>query len=253
MPSLDRTITERLERAAVSTDPDIAALGLAALHYARGNTHDTRRFLLERAGSLDIFERAVRTRWKLLLAFMADRDRERGEFADAITGYRKALELDSTDAGVLLNLGIALAASGDGAAAEVTYTQSLRADSMNALTWVNLGIARAARGMDGPAIAAYQRAMRVDPFDALPWFNLGNIHLRANRFEDALAAYDSAATRSPGMAPAWFNLARAAIPLGRLEYARAALRNGLAFDSADQSARQALGGIDSLLARSGGR
>lgn len=253
MPSLERQVVQRLERAAMSDDPDLAGVGLAALHYARGNDRRVRSSIVERARTLGASERAVRSRWVIILGFLADRHRERRESDAAVATYRKAFEVRPSDAETLLNLGIALADRQDYVAAEAAYAASLRLEPSNSLTWVNLGIARAARGDEAGAIVAYQDALRVNPFDALAHFNLGNLHLRAGRASEAAEEYRRAVALEPGLAEAHFNLARAAIVLGRLEEARSALRDGLEIEPDNASARSALSEIEAGLRTGRGR
>ncbi len=242
--ALEPAVETRLRDAALARDPDAAALGLAALHWTRGNDRRTRRFLIERLGSLSAMETAVRRRWVVLLGFLGDAARESGNTTRAITAYNKALEVRPADAAVLLNLGLAHAAGGDAVAAESAYLASIAADSTNALAWTNLGISRAARGDTPGALAAYQRALAVDPTDALAWFNLGNLYLRADRPADAIDPYREATRFSPGLAPAHFNLARAYLTLDRIAEARTALRAGLDLDPSNTSAAEALRALE---------
>jgi tetratricopeptide (TPR) repeat protein len=247
MPDLDDATTFRLRTAASSDDPDIAALGLAGLHLARGGQPATRRFLVQRISTLGAMEKAVRSRWTVALGAVADDLRLNEKTADAIAVYDKALEIEPDNADVLLNRGLARAAAGDAPSAEADYLRSVALDSLNTLAWVNLGIVRAAYGDAGGAITAYRSASRIDPRDPLPWFNLGNLFLRANRYDDAIDAYRRAVEFAPGLADARFNLARALIFTNRLEDAQAALRDGLEFEPDNAAARQALTQIDSVL------
>ena len=247
MAELDPGTAGRFEIAARSADADIAAVGLAALHYARGDHRPTRRFLVARLAQLGDREAAVRSRWAVLLGFLADGHRERGQLDAAVVVYRKALDIRPGDSGTLMNLGLAHTARGDHAAAETAFLQSIAADSTNALAFVNLGMSRAARGDDSGAIMAYGDAIRVHPAQGLAFFNLGNLHLRAGRTAEAAAAYERAIAVQPGFAQAHFNLARTRITLQDLEGARTALRDGLAFDPANDAARAALDEIETTL------
>ena len=246
MSSLDQAWRQRLRVAAQSTDPDIAALGLAGLHYADVTRRDTRQFLIERAGALGDAAGAVRSRWAVVLGFLADRHMQRDEVDAAIVTYRRSLEAEPARAATSLSLGIALARQGDAAAAEAAYRTSVRADSTNTLAHVNLASLLAARGDLAGAVAVYREALRIDPFDALAHFNLGNLFLRAGQHADAAAQYEQAIRFAPGLPDAHFNLARAHIALGRLEGARDALRDGLEFRR-DTVAAQALREIEAQL------
>jgi tetratricopeptide (TPR) repeat protein len=246
MPDLDDATNGHLRAAASSDDPDIAALGLAGLHLARGDQDATRRLLTDRLASLGDMERAVRSRWTIILGSVADNLRATDQLADAIAVYGKALEIDPDNAAVLLRRGLALAAAGDTRSAEADYLRSIQLDSLDTLPWVNLGIARAAQGDGAGAIAAYRSASRIDPRDPMPWFNMGNVYLRANRYVDAIDAYRRAVEFAPGLAAAHFNLARALIAADRLDEAGDALRAGLEFEPGNEAARQTIARIDSI-------
>jgi tetratricopeptide (TPR) repeat protein len=246
MPDLDDATNGHLRAAASSDDPDIAALGLAGLHLARGDQHATRRILTDRLASLRDMEQAVRSRWTIILGSVADNLRATEQFADAVAVYDKALEIDADNAAVLLRRGLAWAAAGDPRSAEADYLRSIQLDSLDTLPWVNFGIARAAQGDGAGAIAAYRSASRIDPRDPLPWFNMGNVYLRANRYVDAIDAYRRAVEFAPGLPAAHFNLARALIAVDRLDEARVALRAGLEFEPGNEAARQTIARIDSI-------
>lgn len=238
--ALPRQLEDRLRVAAVDAEPDIAALGLAAIHWTRGDHPASRRFLIERLDSLDRQGSAVRSRWAVLLGFLGDNAREAGTPLLAITAYRKALDIRPADAAILTRLGLAYGAAGDRAAANDALQRAIGADSAYALAWLNLGVLRASQGDAAGATAAYAGALRADSTDALAWLNLGNAELRAGRLERAIEHYRSALTYDPALAPAHFNLARALIALGRTDDARIALRNGLDFEPDNALARNVL-------------
>ena len=241
---LPRQLEDRLRTAALDPDPDIAALGLAAIHWTRGDHPGARRFLVERLDSVDRQGSAVRSRWAILLGFLGDNAREAGTPLLAITAYRKALDIRPADAAILTRLGLAHGDAGDFAAAVEALQRAIRADSAYALAWLNLGVVRAGQGDEPGAARAYAGALRADSTDAVAWLNLGNVELRAGRFDRAVEHYRSALTYDPALAPAHFNLARALIPLGHVDDARIALRNGLDFDANNAPARDALAELD---------
>jgi Flp pilus assembly protein TadD len=242
--ALPRQLDDRLRAAAGDTHPDIAALGLAGLHWTRGDHPASRRFLVERLDSLDRHGSAVRSRWAVLMGFLGDNAREAGTPDIAITAYRKALEVRPADPAILTRLGLAHSDAGDLTAALDALQRAIDADSAYALAWLNLGVVRARQGDEAGAAIAYAGALRADSTDALAWLNLGNIELRARRFDRATERYRSALTYEPALAPAHFNLARALIALGHTDDARVALRNGLDFDPDNIPARTALGELD---------
>jgi tetratricopeptide (TPR) repeat protein len=242
--ALPRQLDDRLRTAARDPNPDIAALGLATLHWTRGDHRGSRRFLVERLDSLDRHGTAVRSRWAILMGFLGDNAREAGTPGIATVAYRKALEVRPGDAAILTRLGLAHNDAGDLVAAVIALQDAISADSAYALAWLNLGVVRARQGDEAGAASAYAGALRADSTDALAWLNLGNIELRARRFDRAIERYRRALTYEPALAPAHFNLARALLALGQNEDARIALRNGLDFDPENVPARSALGELD---------
>jgi len=244
MATPDRRVLERLRAAATSGNADLAAIGLAALHYAAASDRATRQFLERRAAGLGGAATAVRRRWAVLLGDLADRHRTRGEWDAAIATYYKALNVLPSESATRMNLGQTFAGRGQPDSAEIAYRQSLRDDPRNTLALVNLGILLAARGDEPGAIQAYELAVQIDPYDGLAWFNLGNVHLRAGRAVDAARAYARAVELGPALPNAYYNYARALINLGRLDDARIALKNGLAYRP-DSTAVAALRELDS--------
>ena len=238
--SLEDELESRLRQLARHEQPDIAAAALAALHIAEGEEPDSRRFMVARLDSLGAEQAQVRRRWVVLLAFLGDRYRQSGRHAEALTAYRKAMQLEPRDAGLLASLGLAHAQAGDHNSAIDAYRQSIAVDSMRALTWVNLGIALAAAGDPAGAESAQRTAISVNPTEPLASFNLGNIYLRSNRLQDAEAAYRTALQANPGLAPAWFNLARSLVAREDFQGAADAIRAGLEFDPANANAREFL-------------
>jgi tetratricopeptide (TPR) repeat protein len=236
--ALDRAVLERLRGLARARDLDVKALALAALHLAAGERRDVRRVLRDALESAGEEESRLRDRWKVALAFVADRYRERGEARLAAAVYRKALEIAPGDPAVLHNLGLALANAGDLEGAVANYRASLQADPGQPLVLVNLGIALEGLGDAAGATEAYRRALEINAEEPLAHFNLGNVYLRQGRVSEAIAQYRRALEVDPGLALAHFNLARAYVATGDLEAALGAVRRGLEFAPDDSDGRQ---------------
>ncbi len=173
MPSLSGENVRRLEQLAHSDDVDVRALALAGLHLARGEDPAVRRFLARELESLDSLDDAIRKRWSVALGFVADGYRQRGQLAQAIAIYRKALEIRPNVARVLLNLGLAYADDGNFAAAIETYRQSVAADPAQALAHVNWGIALEALGDTAHFALAQTYLLAGDPRAAARELRLG--------------------------------------------------------------------------------
>jgi hypothetical protein len=141
MPRLDRTAERRLLELAADADVDIAAVALAALHYARGNDSRIRDRLVSRLATTGSRDAALRRRWTVVLGFLADRERGKGNAEAAVRIYRKALELEPAHPHLLLNLGLALMDAGDVGGAIEAYRRSIDVDPAQPLVFVNLGVA----------------------------------------------------------------------------------------------------------------
>lgn len=253
MPALDRDAADRLRRLAAARDVDVRALALASLHWARGEDPDTRRFLAGGLRSLGADDAAVRRRWALVLGYLGDAARARGDARAALVAYARALEIQPKDPAILVNAGLAAADGGDHAAAAALYRRALARDPAVPLGWVNLGLSLQAVGDTAGARAAFARDTLVDAFEPLGHLNLGNMALRAGDPARAAAEYERAAAIAPGLGAAHLNLARAYLLLGDLARARPALRRGLEFEPGDTAARTALEQVEEALARTGRR
>lgn len=240
MDSLPRSVRSRLERLAASSDLEIRAGALAALHYSLGRTPEVGRFLTARLGSGGAGGRRVRDRWAVALGFLGDKHRDAGETGAAISTYRKALEVQPDDADLHFALGRAYAYAGAGQQAIEQYRRTLELDPNRALAWVNMGIVHAARSRPQQAVEAYRSAMEINPQEPLAYFNLGNLHLRAGRPGQAADAYRRTLEVDPGLANAYFNHTRALIRLRRYAAALDTVQLGLEYRPEAETAQQML-------------
>lgn len=229
------SLAPSLRALAGSPDPDVQALALAALHYARPSGREARTFLQERlVASAD--PDGLRRRWAVVLGSLGDAAREQGRHDDAVAAYQAGLEVIPGHAPLLVNLGLALAGRGDLAGAVTAYRQSLQADPGHPLTSVNLGVALEQGNDVAGARAAYERAIAIDPTLALPYLNLGTSFLREDRAAEAGPWLERALARDPGMATGHFQLALVRLKAGDLRGARTSVRRALAIDPGNAEA-----------------
>ncbi|HSA56471.1 MAG TPA: tetratricopeptide repeat protein [Gemmatimonadaceae bacterium] len=240
MSSLPRDVIQRLRALARHDDLDVQALALASLHFARGTASDVRAFLVESLRALHgqgAREDAVRARWALVLGYLGDRSRARGDPLAAIATYRKAREVDTRNAQIPVNQALAEADAGNLAAAIASYEASLAMSPAQPLTLVNLGIARAARNDLAGAVAAYRRALSYDAREPLAWFNLGGALARRGAPDSALASFRRAAELDPSLSLARFLAARLLLERGDAPGALREIESGLRFDPGNGEAR----------------
>lgn len=228
MPALERDVVARLRQLARHADPDVRALALASLHYARGSDAAVRQFLadeLRAVGAAD--EPDLRARWSLVLGFLGDRLRGDGHPLAAIATYRKAQDVEPRNPRILVNLALAYTDAGNLAAAVDAYRASLSLDSLQPLTFVNLGNALAGRNEGAAAAEAYRRALALNPREPLAWFNLGGLAVRADQTDSAIAWFQRAAALDPSLSQARFLAARLHLQRGDERSALRELEAGL--------------------------
>jgi len=199
-----------------SDDLDVRSLALASLHWTRGDDPVVRARLVEALTSAPAVE-PLRSRWLLALGFLGDRARDDSDFATSVVAYEKALELSPGDARVLHALGQMHNRAGSWPLAIDAIRRSLAAEPEQPLAWVNLGIALAGSGDPGGARQAYGEALLLNPYEALAHFNLGNTYQAAERYEDAAAAYALAVEADPGLGIGHFELGRTYLRLERFD------------------------------------
>jgi len=249
MPDLEPEITARIKRLAEQHDLDLQALALMSLHLAQDLIPEVHAFLLDQLQALGDHELPIRSRWSMALAYLATRYRDRGETANAVVTYRKALEIKPDEATTLLNLGITFSNAGDLDNAIACYQQAAKLAPENAMISVNRGIAQRRHGNAQAAIETDRQAIDVNPHLALAHFNLGNVYYEHNDFANAIPAYEKAVELDPSLATAHFFLARAFIKSKQLQPAARAIKAGLQYDQQNNEARKMLADLEKYLAK----
>jgi Flp pilus assembly protein TadD len=250
MASLEASVASQLAKLAAHEDLDVRATALAALHFARGNDGETRRFLVAALDSLDpSSDAAVRGRWALVLGFLADSLTSHGDPTAAVMTYRKAIEIAPRDPTLQLHLGLAQAQAGRTADAIASYQRSLALDPQQPLALVNLGIALESSGDAAGAEQAYRRAIAVDPNEPLGYFNLGNVYLKRGDVAGAIPQYERATSLNPSLSNGYFYLADAYARTGAVQRALDAVRRGLEFDPQNANGRLAEEKLKQVLER----
>ncbi len=239
----------RLRRLAAAPDPDVQAIALATLHFAAGGDENTRRFLVAALRGLGGRDLLVRRRWAIVLGYLGDAARARGDPIAALVAYDRALELLPRDPELLIASALALGDQGQWRDALGRYARALRADPGNPLVWRNMGVTFEALGNLEQTQMAYESDTIRDPVDPLGHFDLGNVMLRLGHPALAAREYEKAVAIAPGLAGAHFNLARADVMLQRYPQALKALRRGLAFEPGDTAARALLQQLEAALGR----
>jgi Flp pilus assembly protein TadD len=126
---------------------------------------------------------------------------------EAITEYRKAIELDPHYAAPHNNLGNALRDQGKTEEAIAEYRKAIELDPRFAMPHYNLGIAFGDHHKTEEEIAEYRIAIKLDPRYAAPHYNLAIILRDQGKTEEAVAEYRKAIELDPLYASPHKNLA----------------------------------------------
>jgi predicted O-linked N-acetylglucosamine transferase (SPINDLY family) len=142
-----------------------------------------------------------------------------------------------------LNLGAALEAAGDGAAAERAYAALLAIDASNPYANYNLGRLRYAGGALEEADRLLRAALQAKPEFADAHVALANAQDARGDPQAAAASLEAALALQPGLAGAWCNYGEILWKLARNDEAEAALRRALGLDPRFVPAWHLLGGL----------
>jgi len=121
-----------------------------------------------------------------------------GDYAGAVDAFRQALLIEGDSTDILLKLGAALSAAGQGEAAIGQYHAILEREPDHPGALSNLGAALVRAGCYAEAVESLTRAVAIRPDSGLSHFNLGVALQATDRLEDAVRAY-RAAQRDRGM------------------------------------------------------
>ncbi|HIC73749.1 MAG TPA: tetratricopeptide repeat protein [Candidatus Marinimicrobia bacterium] len=237
MKMVEPEVVARLKVLCDSDDLDVRALALAALDLSLGTQAPVRKFLSVAAASLGPDKQKVRDRWALVLAYLAQAARTRGDLANAATIYQKSLNVKPNDPATLVHLGLTYAEMGNSQRAISYYQKSLDADPLNWIAWVNLG--NAYRSADNPEFSegAYARSIEINPYYAPGQFNMGNVFYGKSDYAQARHHYERAVELDPSIALAHFYLARAYLKLRLGEEALASVERAVILDPDHQNSR----------------
>jgi tetratricopeptide (TPR) repeat protein len=143
-----------------------------------------------------------------------------GRYADAADAFGQAVAANPESVPARINLGSALAATGDPAAAREQLEKALELDPKNPTAHFNLGTLLAAAGEDEAAVDHLKTAATANPGDPGPPLEAAKVLRRLGRLDEALIAYQRAATAAPANEQARLGWAAVLVELGRFDEAR---------------------------------
>ncbi|HLO78549.1 MAG TPA: tetratricopeptide repeat protein, partial [Magnetospirillum sp.] len=150
-----------------------------------------------------------------------------GRADDAAKALEAACLLRPADAGVRLNLGMALWRAGRLADAEARLRE-VAASHPDSAAAGNLGNFLTATGRLDDAVAVYRQALAARPDDPTLLLNLGLALHQAKQFEAAETVLARLTARAPDMAEAWNALGSLLLRVERLDEAESAFARALA-------------------------
>jgi tetratricopeptide (TPR) repeat protein len=159
--------------------------------------------------------RAIRARLKTMgldwewPAFSAGEDGDTGRPRHGAPRLRVVV----ADAETHLSLGNALAARGQLAEAVMEYSKAIELTPKNAVVWINRGNAQSSLGHDDEAVADYTRAVELEPKHPYAWSNRGVANANLRRWDKAIADFSRSIQINPAVPWPWF--ARALVRLER--------------------------------------
>ena len=150
---------------------------------------------------------------------------QRGEAAQAVVQYEKALKIDPDCAEAHEDLGVLQLRAGktDEAMENFRSALALRPDFGDA--YGNIGTAWLRKGRLDIAADYSQWSLELSPDDSSAHFNMGNVRQQQGRTQEAMAQYRLAVKLDPANADAWNNLGGLLMDAGQLDEAALCLKN----------------------------
>jgi tetratricopeptide (TPR) repeat protein len=143
---------------------------------------------------------------------------------EAITDFRKALELKPDFPDALSNLGGALSGKGDQDGAIAAYQKALELRPNDPADIQNLGIVLRHKGQFDEAIALYRKAIQLKPDFPGPYYSLGAALLAKGQYDEAITAFRKVLELQANYILAPYGLGAALLAKGQLDDAVAAFR-----------------------------
>lgn len=156
--------------------------GTARILFTQGKRDEATKLLTA------IIDKAKKKDWeKYKVAADAITYTNGGNANDAITWYKKAIEINGEDANILINLGDAyLKLAGGGGEAMNSYEKAVEKGTNNSLAYSRIGALWYRAQKYDDALKSYEQAKNADPSNPLPYHDLAEAYQRAGRYENAL-------------------------------------------------------------------
>ncbi len=152
---------------------------------------------------------------------------QKGKAEEAIKVYRKAVEIAPGFYPARNNLGSALMARGDLAAAEEEFSKVIELNQNDAAPYFNLGNVQLATGRVPLALETISAGLRKEPANGLGHFLLGSVYQKQGRVKDAETELKRSLELNPGLSRAHLALVNLYMQAQRNDLAADELRGFL--------------------------
>ena len=140
-----------------------------------------------------------------------------GETEQAIELYRKTIKIDSHYVNAYNNLGLIYNNIGKTNEAIDLFRRAIQINPRQAKTYYNLGLTYENIGNSEQAIELYRKAIEIDPHFSEAYYNLGNLYNKIAMPMEAVTLYKKAIELLPTDPHLYFNLGNTYNSIGELE------------------------------------
>jgi protein O-GlcNAc transferase len=144
---------------------------------------------------------------------------KRGNLAEALAAFNKAIELNDMAVEVFHDFGVALQLSGNFTAAFDAFKRAVVLTPTLAQAWFNGGCMLCAMQQPRKAIAWFKRALELNPDSAHTHYNLANAYKAVEQIANSIDAYRQCLRLDPDIPEAHNNLGTVLMRVGQLEQA----------------------------------
>jgi tetratricopeptide (TPR) repeat protein len=144
---------------------------------------------------------------------------KQGRPAQAVSWFKRSIDLDPNVAATHHDLGLALLRSGRLEQAQEPFAAAVRLDPGLASAHHNLAYVLDSLGREGQALASYEAAVRLQPDLGVAQSRLGDLYLARRRGAAAAAAFQAAAAAMAGTVSARIAEARSLVAAGDVDEA----------------------------------
>jgi tetratricopeptide (TPR) repeat protein len=167
--------------------------------------------------------------------------KETGQLDEAITYYKKAIQINPTYADTFNNLGLALQEKGQIEEAELAFNQAIKIDPDYAYAYYNLGNVLMEKKHIDEALTCYQKAIDINPDLLDAYKNLGNALKEKGLHNDAITTYRKILRIESNRPDIYYNLGIVLKETGQLAEAIAYYQKALHLNPAFADAHNNLG------------